>query len=236
MKFIKDINLACPDSYCQPFVTFDVDWAHDEIIADVLELVDKFNVRTTWMLTHKTEVLLDYAQPNMLELGIHPNFNYLLSGDFRLGRSASEVVSRLLDFVPDAKTVRSHSLCQSSRLSKIFFDFGIKFESNDYIPACEVDEVYPWALELGIVKVPYFFSDELSCIRNPEPTEYLIARNGIKVFNFHPIHVFLNTESLERYEQTRPLHHMPKELINYRYEGYGARSRLIELLESFQKL
>jgi hypothetical protein len=38
-------------------------------------------------------------------------------------------------------------------------------------------------------------------------------------------------ESLNRYERTRPLHQKPKELIKQRYEGYGTRNRLIELLE-----
>ena len=61
-------------------------------------------------------------------------------------------------------------------------------------------------------------------------------RGGLKVFDFHPIHVFLNTESLERYERTRALHHNPKELIKHRYEGYGTRNRLIELLELAKKV
>ena len=59
----------------------------------------------------------------------------------------------------------------------------------------------------------------------------IASRSGLKVFDFHPIHIFLNTESLERYERTRPIHHNPKELIKHRYSGYGARNQLIELLE-----
>lgn len=55
------------------------------------------------------------------------------------------------------------------------------------------------------------------------------------VVDFHPIHVFLNTESLDRYERTRSLHQNPKELIKHRYEGYGTRNRLLELLGSAKK-
>lgn len=59
----------------------------------------------------------------------------------------------------------------------------------------------------------------------------LVALEGVKVFDFHPIHIFLNTESLDRYERTRPYHQNPSELIKHRYKGYGTRNRLIELLE-----
>ena len=60
--------------------------------------------------------------------------------------------------------------------------------------------------------------------------------NCIRVFNFHPIHIFLNTENIVRYETTRHLHKNPKELIKNRYLGKGVRTDLIKLLkdESFK--
>ena len=85
--------------------------------------------------------------------------------------------------------------------------------------------------------VPYFWEDDVACIDpNVSEVSSLVRRHGIKVFDFHPIHVFLNTESLDRYERTRPLHQNPKELIKHRFEGYGTRSRLIELLEMVSPL
>jgi len=231
MSFIESILLNVPASYSQPFITFDVDWAHDEVVFDVHQLVASFGINTTWMVTHKSDYLEELSRTPNCELGIHPNFNYLLSGDSRLGKSAEEVVARMLMLVPSCKVVRSHSVCQSSRISQIFWRSGIKFESNDYLPASMISVLDPWQLEMGIIKIPYFFADELACLLSPPPITELCRRSGLKVFNFHPIHVFLNTESLDRYEMTRPLHQKPKELINYRYEGYGTRSRLIELLE-----
>lgn len=50
------------------------------------------------------------------------------------------------------------------------------------------------------------------------------------VINFHPIHVFLNTESMDRYESVRHIHQNAQELLKYRYEGYGTRNLLIDLL------
>lgn len=76
-----------------------------------------------------------------------------------------------------------------------------------------------------------FFCDYVTAMTTYTPMMELASRPGLKVFDFHPIHVFLNTESLDRYERTRPLHQNPKELIKHRYQGDGTRSRLIELLE-----
>lgn len=231
MSFIETILVNDPTTYSKPFISLDIDWAHDEVIFDVFSLVSKFEVDTTWMVTHETDLLSDLSNSGNCELGIHPNFNYLLEGDFRLGKSTQEIVDRMMCLVPQAKVARSHSVCQSSRISQIFSLAGIKFDSNDYIPANQISLIQPWTLENGIIKIPYFYSDELACLRPTPDNLSMISRKGLRVFNFHPIHVFLNTESLDRYERTRPLHQNPKELIKHRYQGYGTRSRLIELLE-----
>jgi peptidoglycan/xylan/chitin deacetylase (PgdA/CDA1 family) len=39
------------------FLTFDIDWAHDEVILDLLELISKYQVNTTWFVTHYTNLL-----------------------------------------------------------------------------------------------------------------------------------------------------------------------------------
>ena len=65
-----------------------------------------------------------------------------------------------------------------------------------------------------------------------DPISQLLVREGLKVFDFHPIHVYLNTEDLSRYEQTRSLHHNPAELIKHRFAGTGTRTAL-EFILSF---
>ena len=59
---------------------------------------------------------------------------------------------------------------------------------------------------------------------------HLVTLAGLKVFDFHPIHVFLNTEHMDRYEQTRAWHQSPQELRAHRYEGEGTRTRFLEFL------
>ena len=152
-------------------------------------------------------------------------------GDKTKGMSAEHIVVDLLSQFPDSQVVRSHSVVQSSRLSQLFYSHGLRYESNDYLPSKVFTSIKPFTSEIGITKIPYFFSDELACLSEDVNVLELCLRGGLKVFDFHPIHVFLNTESLDRYERTRDLHHNPKELIKHRFGGFGTRNRLIELLE-----
>ena len=54
---------------------------------------------------------------------------------------------------------------------------------------------------------------------------------GLNIFNFHPIHIFLNSEKLQRYENSRHIHHDPKELIKIRFNGYGVRTFFKKLID-----
>ena len=69
-------------------------------------------------------------------------------------------------------------------------------------------------------------------IKENSPSEIAADLNykGLRVLTFTQF-IFLNTESLDRYESTRSLHHNPKELIKHRFMGYGTRNRLFDLLE-----
>jgi hypothetical protein len=246
-KTISKIKIGSEEGLNELYLTFDIDWAHDEIITDTIELVEAHESSATWFITHKT-TLLERLRSNIdFELGIHPNFNFLLDGDNRAGKDAAEVVDRLLAFLPEAKCVRSHSLTQSSKLSELFRFKGLTHECNTLIPAISEITLKPWTSFCGLTRVPYFWEDDVHILYEsigiPQQnivelatTEKKKGGGGLKVFDFHPIHVFLNTESLDRYERTRPLHHNPKELIKHRYEGYGTRNRLIELLELSKKI
>jgi len=142
-----------------------------------------------------------------------------------------------MELVPEAKSVRSHSMTQSSVLLDIFASVGLTHDVNQFIPASMAGGFAPWILWNGLVRCLFCWEDDIACMSQSisleEPSVVDICRSstGLKIFNFHPVHVFLNTESLERYEQTRSLHQEPKELIRLRYRGYGTRSRLIELLQ-----
>ena len=58
-----------------------------------------------------------------------------------------------------------------------------------------------------------------------------VKHKGVKVFDFHPIHIFLNTENIDRYENSRVVQRDFEKLKEYVFAGYGTRSFLIDLID-----
>lgn len=229
---IKDCQINDQDFYLNKlYLTFDIDWAHDDILLDTIKLVENANVSATWFVTHETPLLKRLRDNPKFELGIHPNFNDLLALNTRNGSSVDEVVDRILKIVPEAKSVRSHSMTQNSKLMQLFVDKGLTHDCNHLIPEQAGVILNPWKLWNGLIKVPYFWEDDAVCLYDQNTRiEELLDRDGLKVFDFHPIHVFLNTENLSRYEDTRAIHNQPEILIKNRFSGYGTRSVLEHIL------
>jgi hypothetical protein len=229
---LSSINPDIPDSWNKIAVTFDIDWACDEVLSDTIDLVERSGIPATWFVTHDTPLLKRLRGNLNFELGIHPNFNFLLNGDTRNGESAEEVVNRLMIIVPEAKVVRSHSMTQSSILLQLFVEKGLTHDVNHFIPEQAQIELKPWRLWNGLIKIPYFWEDDIVSMSSVNTSlSSLTVRRGLRVFDFHPIHVYLNTEALERYELTRQIHQNPLDLIGHRFRGQGARSWLNQLME-----
>lgn len=222
------------------FLTFDLDWACDEVLADTLDIVEHAGVPATWFVTHDTPLLDRMRRVPHWELGIHPNFNDLLKGDSRHGRSSRQILEQLIQIVPEARSVRSHSMTSSSRLLEEFQAAGLTHDVNCFVPSGSGVAVRPWHLWNGMVRLPYLWEDDLHCAYQGsdqvevEPREIVSQsssfRSGPMVFGFHPIHVFLNSKSLQVYEQTRTLHRQADRLASFRGEGNGTRARLFEIL------
>lgn len=229
---ISQIKLDDEDSLSNIYLTIDVDWACDKVIESCANILLERNVSATWFITHETPLINDMRGVEQFELGIHPNFNFLLNGDFRNGRCAEEVVDRLLNIVPEAKSVRSHSMTQSSILLDLFFEKGLTHESNHFIPEQSHIELRPWQHWAGLVKVPYFWEDDVYCLTKENSSmESLLLRKGLKVFDFHPIHIFLNTENMSRYNRCRGVLGDHEKLSSYiNNDFFGTRDRLLELI------
>ena len=204
---VGSVDPALPASWDgRIFLTFDIDWADDAVIEATIDLVEQAGVPATWFVTHDTPVLARLRANPSFELGIHPNFlPLLMQGNPRNGATAGEVVDRLLEIVPEAKSVRSHSLIQSGRLLELFRDKGLTHEANSFIPEQSGMALRPWIDWFGMIKVPYFWEDDFWCEAPARASiEEVHARPGIRGYDFHPIHVFLNTDRLSRYEEARP--------------------------------
>jgi hypothetical protein len=95
--------------------------------------------------------------PN-IELGIHPNFNFLLNGDFRYGKSVEEVIKYYKDIIPEALSVRSHSMTQSSFILDKFEKYGLLYDCNTFIPYSSAIIIKPYKYwTKNLIKIPYFW-------------------------------------------------------------------------------
>ncbi len=215
-------------------LTFDLDWCSDEVLEYTLNLLG--NNRAIIFVTHNTKLLDKIRLNKNIELGIHPNFNFLLNGDFRYGKSIDEVLKYYLNIIPDAKSIRSHCLTQSSTILDSAKEFGLQRAFNTLIPHTSNIELKPYKHSSGIIEYPHFWEDDVSvdCKWEWSVDKYLNYK-GLKVFNFHPIHIFLNTEDLNRYTQAKPYLQNFKELEKFINKStYGTKDFFIELMHKIE--
>lgn len=212
------------------FLTFDEDWACDGVLDFFYQMIDNMDLRVTFHVTHRSEILLKFINDERIELGIHPNFNLQLNGEMKC--SKEEIINDLLDIIPDAKVLRSHSLVSSTPLSSLFSEKGIKYELNNYIPPLPGNVMSFWRFG-NITRVPFIFEDDLYMSETfKPPVDYYLGNdfNMPLVFNFHPIHLFLNCEDISRYNNAKKFYkdfNMLKQHVN---PNYGIKSFFEELV------
>jgi hypothetical protein len=211
------------------FLTFDIDWAHDEIIQDVFLLVQQYDVRATWFFTHASPMIAMLKDAGH-EVGIHPNFNPLLLGNSEF--AAAEIIERCFEWSGDATAARSHSLVYGAPIAQSFSNFGISHSSNLSIPSQSEIILKPWRSTSGIIEVPYSWADEFTWSEVDQVSVTSWASHaGLLVADFHPIHIYLNSTSSAVYEELRPHHQNPSRLYKSRELGLGTRTELIRICE-----
>jgi hypothetical protein len=235
---ISEIEIEIdPECYSESiYVTIDIDWASDSMISDTLNLLEEKNVRCTFFVTHQTPLLSRIRNNPNFELGIHPNLNPLLHEDMESIRSAKECFEDLLAIVPEAQSFRCHSLVTSSRIVEIAFELGLKFDCNYFIPYEANIKLRPWSVWNGIIRVPHLWEDDVSLRYGLEDSrndlESILKKPGLKVFDFHPIHISLNTEHLNRYEAFKAREKTEMDSYkNYTCTGYGTRNKFEFILQ-----
>ena len=192
----------------KPAITFDIDWAPDFAIDHVANLLVDRGIKSTWFVTHSSPAVERLrTRPDLFELGIHPNF---MAGSSH-GDEPKQVLETCMNLVPDAVSVRTHGLLQSGDL----FDYvmsltPITFDVSLFHPRAQHVEVIKYERFGQILwRIPYVWEDDyvmesspLNVLRDPEFSGFsdvLAKVRGIQVFNFHPIHVFLNSRVMDNY-------------------------------------
>ena len=192
-------------------ITLDVDWASDEVIGHCARILIERGVKATWLITHDSPGVRELlTRPDLFELGIHPNF---LPGSTQ-GDSPEAVIEHLLAIVPGARTARTHLLVQSTGLLRTMCErYGIENDLSLLLP--DTPGIVPHELWLParLLRFPTFWEDDEEMLR-PRPSFSLSDARynvpGLKIFGFHPVHVALNSSSVEPYQRLKSEHDISK--------------------------
>jgi hypothetical protein len=188
-------------------LTFDEDWAPEIALDFSANLLIENNIKSTWFITHESPILSKVrTRTDLFELGIHPNF---LSGSSH-GNSIETVLKHCLNIVPEAISVRAHSLFQSSQTIASIIDTNvIQNDVSLFLPDTSFLSLVVYRIgNKQLNRYPYFWEDDYQLMAEKPVWDlnyYLSKGSGLKIFNFHPIHVFLNTVDLKVYERDKDI-------------------------------
>jgi hypothetical protein len=217
-------------------ITFDVDWAPDFVIRRVANILIEKEIKATWFITHDSPVIRELSEySDLFEIGIHPNF----MPETTQGKNYHEVMEYLMKIAPRAKSVRTHGLFQSSSIMKMMaVDFDLENDVSIYLR--EVPHIIPFEAyyeDKILTRIPYFWTEDGEMYK-PEPSFLLrdkgMSLPGLKIFAFHPIHVYLNSRNMNNYNSLKHRCDIrnctEKEVEPCINEGVGTKSLLQELI------
>jgi hypothetical protein len=211
-------------------ISLDLDWAPEEVLDDTLQLLSRHGATATVFATHDSPVLRRAGA--LVEVGVHPNFNPLLEGSASTP-GVDEILDRLREMYPEARGLRSHSMLQSTPLLLKFVEYGFRYEANCFLPYD--NRLAPRKLWMDLVRVPYNWEDDVHWSYGYAFDDFRLKMDAdsLNVLDFHPIHIFLNTEDAARYAAARPFYRDPGALKSHRNRGPrpGTRDLFIQVLE-----
>lgn len=208
-------------------ITFDIDWANDEVIDFTINHVLKLGIKATFFATHDSLTIKKLSTIPNFEVGIHPNF---LKGSTQ-GNSVNSVMDTLKKQFPYAISVRSHAMVYSADIARIFSMFGMKVDSSIYLGGMQ--NIMPYTTKYGggkkIARMPYYWADDGALQHLSR--NFNIDAPGLKIYCFHPIHVFLNTARWSDYIAYKQEGKIPNQDVGY----YGIRQCLDMIAEKQSK-
>jgi hypothetical protein len=224
-------------------VTLDLDWAPDFMIDFAARALVERGVRASWYVTHAGPAVERLRErSDLFELGIHPNY---LPGSTH-GQTWPEVLRHCMKLVPEALSMRSHGLYQcTSLLAEAIRSTPIRTDLTPFAPGaaglCPIE--YFWIDRL-LLRLPYFWEDDFEMVQ-ARPSWRLENHRppggGLRIFNFHPVHVYLNSPDLTRYHAYKQNGFAPgdgpcpKEAEPYRFGGEGTHTMFLQVLDFLSK-
>jgi len=213
------------DAWNQIAITFDIDWVADEVIQYTVDFLDKYRVKATFFATHWSSYL-EALDSSRYEISLHPNFER--DSDYN---DYTKTIKALKALYPEAIGVRSHLLFQSGPLLQVFIDNGLSYESNAFVLL--VAGLRPYHYFKKLVSIPCYWGDDWHYLAGLdfELSRLRVNKHGLKVYAFHPIHIFANTISDNHYLSFKQYLHEPDTLQKYRHKGRGIGTLFEDLLQ-----
>lgn len=182
-------------------LTFDVDWAPDFAIELCLEILKLKKIKATFFATHETDLNQEVILQGH-ELGIHPNFLTQSSQ----GNSPIQIIENCLTFAPHAKTIRTHALVQSTPLLfEIFNSFPqLKLDLSTFMSNAKYIERFKWQFDdISFDRINYNWEDDAQFFDKNYKWSKPYFPGSISIFDFHPVHVYLNSQDSLNYENLK---------------------------------
>ncbi len=169
--------------------TPDVDFVSDDIIEVAYRHFESLPL--TVFMTGESAILAKCLSRNSLwEAEPHPNF---CSGS-KHGDSLQEVFETINRFPCKRLGFRCHKYYSSNDIEEEFARLGYGYASNI---CTDMQEVKPFWDRCGLLQLPIFFEDGgyLKYHGVPKLDDIVgkMRNDGVYVFNFHPIHIALNS-------------------------------------------
>ena len=207
-------------------ISIDTDWAVQPLIDETAKLLNDFNIKATFFVTNK----FDFKKIQHHELSIHPNFENNLDYE--------KVLKTCLNFLPTKKSkgTRSHRLHYNTTLPKIYEQLGIEYDSNYILPNFTNPKPF-FIPNSNVLEIPFYFGDDqLFQENNFKISSISLRDSGVKVFMFHPFHIFMNTPSYEFYLKTKKYYKNFNQLEKNKNNSQpGIKDFFISFLEHIEK-
>ncbi len=178
-------------------LTFSMDWAPDSSIQLCLDILSEYKAKATFFATHQTELNNEILRQGH-ELGIHPNFMPNSSH----GNTTKEIIDKCLEFAPNARLMKTHSLFQSTPLFVEIFssykqlttDLSLFMHEARHVQKCQ------FALDgVSFTRVLYNWEDDADFVKKNFQFDKERFFGDINIFDFHPIHIHLNSTNGSEY-------------------------------------
>lgn len=198
-------------------MSFDIDWSPEYILEDFYELLRSAALPVTLFCTHRSEMVDKLLELPGCEAGLHPNLQD--------AEDEAAALAELHGAFQEAKGVRVHRLYYHSGLLALFHRAGLNYLSNDLEFLKEgLAPHYDWS---ELVRLPLYWEDDVHATLlydSFDSRSLRLEKPGLKIFNFHPVHLYLNTGRMEDYVACKGDLHDPDRMQKRRNAGAGIRT------------